>query len=413
MTTDASRIRASLVIASLAALSAATAFAEGAPPGIYSITRRLPPPFYGLETVYTGLSGDGSIVRSERANQIWTYPDGPGAFFPTGSPTLSTINDASPDMEILLGRRDDGRSVVTTRDRSWEWVPEYSSPYGIYPSAMSPDGRFVAGNGSYLGPNGLQLDAGRWNVDDGFRVLDRAPDLAATEVVGVTNDGTVYGHGYIRRDPRDPHYPIVQDRAIRWNPDGTLETLAGTDGEGFAWKEVGINDLSPDGSFRVGWGVREVPSGNAGSLAKYNFAAVFDESGIAWTVEDERFGSIGAYRLGVTSDGELAYGHQLGFSSNGLSFDSPKIWTRDGGRVDFEVFLRSMGIDTAGWNIESIIDMSDDGKSFLVYGNAIGSDRGQLLIVVPEPGAAVLLGLGLVGLTLGRSRAAHSRSRLA
>ncbi|MFO0691159.1 MAG: PEP-CTERM sorting domain-containing protein [Myxococcota bacterium] len=409
----ASRIRASLAIASLVALPMATAFAEGAPPGIYSIS--VPAPPLGRPNVlYTGLSGDGSIVRSEFPNLVWTYPDGQGAFFPTGSPTLTPILDASPDMEVLLGNRNGVGRVVTNREGTSEWVLESAFPYTVNAGFVSPNGQFAAGNANYFGPSGLQRDAGRWNIDTGFQLLKSAPDLVATAVVGVTNDGTVYGHGYVYDGPV-PAIPLLSstllDRAVRWNPDGRIESLGGIDDQGKAWKEMWIDDLTPDGAFHVGRGIRESAPADQTSFTERTFAAVFDHDGIAWTLWDGRVDKDSLsdpYRMGVTADGSLAFGHLLRFDPSQFGYvDAPLIWTPDGGRVEFEVFLRSMGLDTTNWKIGSIVDMSDDGRSFLV--NATERNGGspfgiQLLVVVPEPGSAALVGVGLVGLAFGRRR---------
>lgn len=406
-------LRAFVPVLSLVHLASAVASAAGAPPGIYTLSTVNT--FGSPDELYTGLSGDGSIVRTQFANRIWTYPAGKGAFFAPGSVQLSQIQDASPDMEFLLGGTSTFGPVVMRRDGSEQWLLGSSSPSGVFPSWVSPNGRFVAGDPSILSGAGFSPNVGRWSAEGGFEVLDRGAEFMAANAVAVTNDGTVYGHVYSRSPSAGPGDPpavaAVRDHAVRWNPDGSLEHLVGTDESGIPWQQLQIDQISSNGSTRLGWGRREVARSDGG-VDRFQFVAVFDESGIDWTLWDQRVENIydAPRAMGMSADGSLVF-------SNGERFvvdpfpgyvDVPLIWTRDGGRVDFDVFLRSMGLDTSNWSIGAIRDVSDDGRSFLVQGSALGGNGYQLLIVIPEPAGALLLGLGLFGLSILRAVRATS-----
>ncbi len=399
------------LIASLFLLTAAAATAATAPPvGIYPVSVR---GFQNRPTpeLYRFLSGDGSIVRSDYPNRIWTYPDGAGTLFPAGSPGLQNISDASPDMATLLGRRSDGSFVVASRDGSQSTVLEIPEPF-VYPFSMSPNGRFAAGKPGIVALTGLAPDVGRWTVGGEYQALDRGPDFVAGSVVSVTDDGTVYGQGYIEVgfEYSGQPFPYVEPAgAVRWNPDGTLERLAGTDALGRAWRQGFIDDISPDGSFRVGTGTIQRDSGTGSGLKESLIAAVFEDSGPSWVLWEQGVDT-GVHLprvLGVSADGALVYGNvptgPIVDPISGL-YEAPLIWSRGAGQMSFEIFLRSMGVDTTNWKIGPILDMSDDGKTVLAYGSAIGANGYQVLIVIPEPSAALLLGLGLISLTWLRAR---------
>jgi len=390
----------------------ATPQAKATPAGIHTIsryevsqfgTRR--PPF----AAYSRLSSDGSIALSLVGKQIWSYSGGPAPVMTSGTPLVGNIVGSNPDMSLLLVDRYPSGSVVIARDGSRETVIDIplGSPHGGWIRALSPSGEFAAGPGGILSSSTLLLDVGRWSARGGFEILDKGDSIVGAKVVSVTDEGMLYALGYVDSDPHPTRQALVVDRAVRWTPDGTLEDLAGVDAEGTAWRQTTIHDISPDGSIRIGRG--EIP---AAHWSGNDFVAVFDDSGVSWMLWDERVGerADNPYDLGITRDGALAYGHTGGNGNPSFGPDAPMIYTREGGRVPFEVFLRSMGIDTSGWEIGAIIDMSEDGRTFLTFGSKLGEDGYQLLIAIPEPGSACLLGFGLGALAARRARVAAKES---
>ncbi len=359
---------------------------------------------------YNRLSADGSIVISQNPNLIWTYPTGQGPLTPPGGTPMAQIRNSSPDLSYLLGTVRNGTgTVVATRSGEALWsVAPSTVPSTGSASFVSPNGEYVAGGRGLETPSGLTaLDAARWSRTAGFELLDRTGYVAA-DTFAVTNDGTVYGHGY-RATPvlpgRNPVSGYIRDEVVRWTPSGALERLAWNDESGQPWRLRLLQDVSADGALRAGWGTFTIESETG--VDEISIQGVFGDSGLLWSFWDERFDDFRASpsRVGVSSDGSIVFGS---YDVPLFPLREPRIWTRDGGDMTFSIFLRSMGIDPTGWTFSEIRDMSDDGRSFLVFGSEIGGDGYQFLVVVPEPGTALLVGLGLLGLAFRGGR--HSRS---
>ena len=391
-------------IAALALFSLFATTARAVPAGIYSVVeydeRRRP-----IRPIFLNVSGDGSTLYGYQTDAIWRHREGPPALFPTpdGGPPVY-IHDLTPDASHLLSgyavmRITDGETTELER-------PEVSFFRGT-PTALSPNARYAAGS-SIEGPGGFQPDVGRWTVGEGFTMLERGPFVGA-DAIGVTNDGTVYGHGFY--DPYDSGSPFPQtfhDRAMRWRLDGTREQIEGMDGEGRAWWLRQIIDMTADGSSILGRGFVEGPPSRPGGPNGSFRTAVFDQSGEVW--EFGVHSPTWPNDLGMAADGSLVYGMSLP-ANPGNTFPPPSavptIWTREGGRMTFRVYLRSMGLDPSEWGFSHVLDVSDDGRVFLVAGSEIGGNFATILVVIPEPGTAILLGVGLGLCTLTR----HHRSR--
>lgn len=398
-----------LLLLLVLALPIGTATADTlAPPGIYTIAERdvvgrpIPPG-------YTSLSGDGTIVRTPLPNLVWTYPNGPGPLLPSDVPPLRRINGASPDMSFLLGSRPGAGSLVIRRDGTPEWTLG-SAPPGVfvYPTTLSPNGQFAAGKTTLESPVGFAPEAGRWDSDGSVQLLDRGPEFVAADVVSVTDDGTVYGHGYLFNPNASPSTPpwqaAYQDSVVRWRPDGTLERIAGTDASGRSWKQAILNDISPDGSVRLGVGAYDWDALPGAGADESLFVGVFDDAGVSWTLWNEETDTAfdRPRNLGMSADGSIVFGQYDPYGEFLGHTAPPTIWTREGGRVAFDVYLRSVGLDPTGWLLGQIIDISNDGRVFLAYGSEIGQRGYQILIVVPEPTSLLLLGLGLAAIAARR-----------
>lgn len=371
--------------------------AETAPPGIYTLSTQV---LGRAGVAYDGLSTDGSIVWASFQKKIWTYPDGAAPLFPVGAPSFTPLA-LSSDLSRVLGR--DGSSLhyfVSTPDGSRVTTLDDSYPTAqieVFPTTLSANGEIAAGKRSIQQPYGLAPDVGRWSPEGRFEPLDRGPDYVAADVVGVANDGTAYGHGYVEfPDQQQWEYRYVRRDAVRWTVDGTLERLAGTDIHGRPWNQVRVDTINADGSLRLGTARVEDASGTGSSHFVYG---VFNDSGPLWTMWDQSNLDISESipsNVGMTADGSLAFGHHTIYSSTG-PVGAPFIWTREGGRLGFDVFLRAMGLDSTIWKGGMILDMSDDGRVFLTHQQQNGQQFWQL-IVVPEPGTSLLVGLGLGGL---------------
>lgn len=72
------------------------------------------------------------------------------------------------------------------------------------------------------------------------------------------------------------------------------------------------------------------------------------------------------------------------------------------GMQELDQILMAAGVDLTGWTLGNALGISADGQTIVGYGiNPSGSNEAWMA-VIPEPGAALLMGLGLFGLACNR-----------
>ncbi|MCR9092954.1 MAG: hypothetical protein NXI30_01940 [bacterium] len=389
-------------------LGASTALAAPPPPGIYLLRDG----FLGGER----LSGDGSRVVFNRG--VWTYATGyEEDVYPQPPYSFTRLNALSSDHRFAIGQRTPQADFfLVDAETNTETVVSRPDP-NEYPSiftSISPNGRYAAGSEFLEFGGGSLPEVAIWDAENGARIVERDPEFDVVTTVGITNEGVAYGSGW-RDDPsRGIRSPLA---GLRWNSDGEAERLAGVDADGLAWSQRWTGDISHDGARRLGFGTIEIELDD-GSVGERPVTAVFDDGGATWIIQynDDFFGALGSqYDMELSGDGSVVSVNRIG--------DPPLVVTEAAGVQTLETVMQLAGLDVEGWDFRFILEMSDDGRVFLAVDQVIEDFLGRprsrsrtVLIVLPEPGTGLLLGLGLAGLASVRPRRAtrsHTSDRSA
>lgn len=258
-----------------------------------------------------------------------------------------------------------------------------------YATGVSGDGSVVVGRGF----TDLGQEAFRWTSSTGMVGLgDLDGGAHWSRATAISDDGTtVVGAGY----------PTFGQEAFRWTEDEGMISLGDLPGGS---REAIANAVSANGSVIVGYGTTSR-----------------GEEAFRWT-EDGGMVSLGGLSEGLTdqlgrpalilsdatevsADGSIV----LGRSYDGTAH-VPFIWDSANGMRDLNDFMVELGLDLPGWTLSSVQDISADGLT-LIGGGTDPDGNGQIWIAtIPEPSTALLVGIGLIGLSGRRPRRKLTRA---
>lgn len=310
----------------------------------------------------------------------------------------------------------DGTRVVgrafgwTTYDQAFVWDEatgirglESRSETDYYKSQvtnMTPDGSTLVGSRAidriYI--PGTDLDIGyehafRWTEAEGLVPLFRSSGPESTSrAIDVSDDGsTIVGSIDSLRDTPEGLEHVTN--GFIWRADGSHQLLEGLGGDEASFtRPIAI---SGDGSTVIG----RTYSESTGTVlfvwtSDRGMRPLAFESGADAPAYDAR---------DVSFDGSLVVGSMAPRSSGSTAF----VWDADRGVLRLEDYLESLGVDLGGLSLLSADSVLADGRT--IFGFAYDRDTRVVipyLAVIPEPGPAVLIGLGLMGM-----RAAQRRPR--
>lgn len=322
-----------------------------------------------------GLSRNGEVVVG--------YADGldgfDEAFRWTAAGGLELLGKP-PDCyhSYAFGVSDDGAVVagfgqtLSGGERGFRWTPTGGlEPFGALPAYSNSVATAVSSNG--LAIAGGNSEAFRWTEAAGLEGLDGLPGGSTVgRAMGISADGSVvvgYGEGALGRE------------AFRWTAAGGMLGLGDLPG-GAYWSEA--YGVSPDGGTVVGtsW----IDTGRRA---------------FRWTA------GTGLEALGALTNGyaQTAYsasdgGEVIVGTARADEISQAFLWTEADGTRLLQDVLASQGIDlaAAGWTrlIEARA-VSADGRTIVGLGTRTGSDWEAFVVhldAIPEPGTAVVFGLG-------------------
>jgi len=381
------------------------------PPGVYSLggafdehrgqPRRLDFP--------RTLSTDGEWVFSDRGlGSTLIYTDGrrvdAGAGeFDTGlSPDIDAdfyVHAISPSGTTRLGRltwRDPDTGALGRRDVIQPSDGPSADIVGSGPEAgraISPNGEFVLRNEFELVGGITPIRPRVWSRGMGYVDYSTPDGMRWADPQFVANDGTVAGLRILENELADGTVqPGLREGLIVWEPDGTARLLDPPTWEsGVPWLADQIHAFSSGGTHVV--------------ASDGPYARVLDvDSGDNWQLNSVPAGGSFVEVIeanAVTADGSMVVG-SAEFDGPIGRFEYATVWTRDGGHFELSTFLQLAGIDTTGWGFSKIMDVSDDGRTFIGLGGRAGSPDYLFYAVIPEPNTALLLGFGLATLSWSR-----------
>jgi probable HAF family extracellular repeat protein len=307
-------------------------------------------------------------------------------------------------------------------------LPGYLSGGQISSSAqaVSADGSVVAGMSCVE----QDCEAFRWTADegmvglgdlpggefysvgmdvsaDGFVVVGRSTSASGSEAFRWTADEGMVGLG-----------DLPGERFFSWglavSADGSVVVGRGTSASGreaFRWTAetgmVGLGHLPGENATTTAFDVSSDGSVVVGSTSSNWASNMWVTEAFRWTAET---GMVGLGHLStergtpysqadaVSADGSVIVG-----TSTSKSVGNVFIWDEARGMRSLQELLMDLGLDLSGWDLSAVIGLSADGRTIVGTGtNPNGVHEAWLAVLVPEPGAGLLAGIGLAGFFVRR-----------
>ena len=313
-------------------------------------------------------------------------------------------------------------------------------------NAVSNDGSVVTGLSGQFMPSARVGSAGGASAAEVYEAVRWTGSDAAVEGLG------------LHPDPQPSNDPLSNTQGLGLSGDGATVVGWNFPTGGFRWTEAGgfeslfsptgpsldlVSDLTPNGITIVGQGTTDDPAFTAPrqvSRALLAFRQVGDAAPeFLGTLEGGLLSSASAIsRDGTTIVGdsgtsgggaafrwteaegmvalEDAFGAVVGGAARDVSADGSVIvgttgdgaaaqafvWTAATGARALSVLLQNAGLDLSGWQLRAANGLSADGRVIVGGGINPNGDYEGFVVVIPEPGTSLLLGLGLAMLAARR-----------
>jgi hypothetical protein len=328
-------------------------------------------PLSGEQATFMRIGPDGDVVEWDRFDPAFGDVYVLRSFSPDGNWVIALTQNYPPTGVCRLGELTGlvaGATAFLRVDLRTN-QPEFLSPCPyVFANDLSSDGERIAGSLSleydpvlYIaGPSRPFI----WETGD-IRVLD-LPDAEPGSVglhcsaTGVSADGRIVAGGLSRPISDLADRPF--SRAVVWT-DGVPHTLPhfpGCDGEVLA---SSAGDVSTDGTTIVGhtsgYGADPQPAPYPDEWVPVDSRSWRYRDGV---FDDLSFEGMGFNTQGITDDGSLVYG----LLNAGHGTRTSVVWTEAFGSVTASAYMRGLGIDLAGTEIEALNSVSDNGHWMLV-----------------------------------------------
>ncbi|TVQ62837.1 MAG: hypothetical protein EA378_03215 [Phycisphaerales bacterium] len=365
----------------------------------------------GVSTNGVGISRDGRyVVGSSRGPSslpeeaiLWDTWAGSGPSAITGLGQLpggqnrSSAAAVNADGSVVVGRAWSG----TAPFESYRWtsasgmvgIGDFAGGVANQSSAwsVSADGSVVVGSG--FAPDGSRAYA--WTQTGGFEQVDPIPGGAFSESRVISGDARLMGvnsSGGSLGGLRPSIYSRETNTHVTIIPNGpgmTVSSIYGLADDGTAAAGSGtFNDGINSYSTPYHW----TADGGTQSLGILGFV----DTGASIVRQAEAFA--------MSADGRVV----VGSSTNEGRFFEAFIWDAENGMRSLEDVVRDAGIDLGDWWLERATGVSADGNVITGFATNqnIGAGLGTqaFVIVIPAPGTASVLALGLAAAVRRRRR---------